>query len=86
MEKTKTPLTEEQKMRRRVARLMGRTAWYIDYKAQNPKASKEDREAAWKVARKTATKRGSRLLRALEKKGYGLTHTPVEKTTATAAE
>ena len=86
MEKTKTPLTEEQKMRRRVARLMGRTAWFMEFKAQNPKASKEERDAAWKTARKAATKRGSRLLSALEKKGYALSHTPVEKTAIPAAE
>lgn len=86
MEKTKTPLTEEQKMRRRVARLIGRTAWFQEFKEQNPSATKEEREAAWKDARKGATKRGSRLLRVLTKKGYSFTHTPVEKAPQAAAE
>jgi hypothetical protein len=87
MEKTKTPLTEEQKTRRRVARLIGRTAWFQDFKAQHPEATKEEREAAWKDARKTATKRGARLVSVLEKKGYSLSYAPpAEKPAVEAAE
>ncbi|WP_243613193.1 hypothetical protein [Shimia aestuarii] len=86
MEKTKTPLTEEQKMRRRVARLIGRTAWFQEFRAQHPTASKQERDAAWKDARKAATKRGARLVRVLAKKGYSLSYTPVETAAADAAE
>lgn len=86
METTKTPLTEEQKMRRRVARLIGRTAWFQEFKEQNPKATKEEREAAWKDARKGATKRGARVLNVLTKRGYSFSHTPFEKAAKAAAE
>jgi len=86
MEQAKTPLTEEQKMRRRVARLLGRTSWFQEYKAQNPTATKEERDAAWKDARKEATKRGSRLMKVLTKRGFSVTHTPVETVEQTAAE
>jgi len=71
-ETTKTPLTEEQKQRRRVGRSIGLAFFNANYKAQNPDATKEDRKAAWKAARKTQTKIGMRALRQIERAGLAI--------------
>ena len=73
--KTKNPVTPEQKARRKAVRLIGWSTWVNDYKAANPKATKEERKAAWAAARKAQAKTGRRVLRALEKKGFAVTQT-----------
>ena len=75
MEEKNTPLTDEQKMRRRVARTIGRNIWRSEYKGANPEATKEQINAAWQGARKTATKSGMRAVRALEREGFVVTAT-----------
>lgn len=69
---TRTPLTEEQKQRRRVGRSIGLAFFTANYKADNPQASKEDRKAAWKAARKAQTRIGMRALRQIELAGLAI--------------
>ncbi|MCJ7874675.1 hypothetical protein Q4577_02430 [Marinovum sp. 2_MG-2023] len=76
MEKKNTPLTAEQKTRRRVARTIARNFWRVEFKAANPGASKEELNAAWKSARKASTKAGRAAIRALEKSGFTISAPP----------
>ena len=73
MTDAKTPLSEDQKIRRRMARAIGRTIWRAEFKATYPQASKEDLNRAWGEARSMATKAGMRAVKALEKEGYSFT-------------
>lgn len=63
----------EKKMRIRAARNIGRGVWVVGYNAENPTATKEDRQAAWHEARKEFTKIGMGALRSLEKSGFEVT-------------
>lgn len=69
---TKTPLTEEQKQRRRAGRVLAFALFSANYQAENPGADKEARKAAWKTARKGHTKIAMKALRQLERKGFAL--------------
>ncbi len=73
MTESNTPLTEEQKMRRRVARTIGRTIWRGEFKATNPDATKEEMAAGWKAEHRKWTKYGIAALGALEKEGAVIT-------------
>lgn len=73
MAEENTPLTEEQKMRRRVARTIGRTMWRAEFKtaskAANKEVTKEELAAAWKEQRRKWTKNAMAALTAIEKEG-----------------
>ncbi|GGD41097.1 hypothetical protein [Sinisalibacter lacisalsi] len=75
-EKTKTPLTPEQKAeraaRRKAAKVIGFTTFRQEWRAANPEGTKEQRKAAWDAARKDAVRKASRLVRSLEKGGVKL--------------
>ncbi|MEQ8294155.1 MAG: hypothetical protein RIA08_18295 [Roseovarius sp.] len=71
--KTKTPLTEEQKQRRWAGRKLAFLQFNQQYRATNPEASKEERNAAWKEAKKVQTKIALRTLTQMEKAGFGIT-------------
>lgn len=73
MAETKTPLTEEQKMRRRAGRTIARVMFRADYQASSPEATKEELNAAWTEKGKAYTKTGMRAVRMLEKQGFALT-------------
>ena len=81
--KTKTPLTEEQKQRRWAGRRLAFLHFNQQYRADNPEASKEDRKAAWKEAKKAQTKIALRTLNQMERAGFGIT---VPEKAAEAAE
>ena len=81
--KTKTPLTEEQKQRRWAGRKLAYLHFAQQYRAANPEASKEDRKAAWKEAKKAQTKMAMRTLTQMERAGFGIT---VPEKAAEAAE
>lgn len=66
----KTPLTEEQKLRRRVGRTIGRSAFIQRFKTENPGAEKDAADAAWETAQKAETKIGMQVLKILETQGY----------------
>lgn len=85
---TKTPLTEEQKQRRRVGRSIGLACFNAQFKADHPEAGKEERKAAWKEARKAQTRIGMRALKQLEQAGFTITPPPVtaKETAPVAAE
>lgn len=70
MEETNTPLTEEQKMRRRVARSIARTFWRAEFKGANPEASKEEFNKSWNEVRKAKTKVAMIAIKSLEKDGF----------------
>ena len=74
--KKTTDKTDELKaLRRRAAKTIARAMWLADYRAANPKASKEDAAAAWIEVRKEQTARGMRALRALERMNMGVIET-----------
>lgn len=72
----KEPPTEEQKLRMRVGRTIGRGVWMTGYKAEHPEATKEERSVAWEEARKDFTKIGLKALRTLEKTGFEVIKKP----------
>ena len=72
-EKTRTPLTEEQKQRRRVGRKIGHAIFTQQFSAENAGATGEERKAAWKAARKAHTKLGLRVLKQIERAGFTIT-------------
>ena len=84
MGKNVTPLTDEQKMRRRVARAFARKLWRAEFKAANPEAPKSDVNAAWKAARRSRTRAGLGVIRRLEKEGFKISG-PAKKTASKAA-
>ncbi|MEQ8877174.1 MAG: hypothetical protein RIC49_12260 [Phycisphaerales bacterium] len=81
--KTKTPLTEEQKQRRWAGRKLAFLHFDQQYRVANPEASKEERKAAWKEAKKAQTKIAMRTLNQMERAGFGIT---MPTPTAQAAE
>ena len=72
-ENTRTPLTEEQKQRRRVGRKIGHAIFLEQFSAENAEATKEDRQAAWKAERNAHTKLGLRVLKQIERAGFTIT-------------
>lgn len=66
------PLSDEQKQRRRVGRSIGLAFFNAGFKAQNPDATREERKAAWKEARKAQTRIGMRALRQIERAGLAI--------------
>ena len=80
---TKTPLTEEQKKRRWAGRKIAFLYFNQQYRIDNPEASKEERKAAWKEAKRTQTKIALRTLNQLERAGFGIS---VPEKPAEAAE
>lgn len=80
---TKTPLTEEQKKRRWAGRKLAFLHFNQQYRVDNPEASKEERKAAWKEAKKAQTKIALRTLTQLEREGFGIS---IPEKAAEAAE
>ncbi|WP_140197053.1 hypothetical protein [Pelagovum pacificum] len=76
MEETKAPLTEEQKMRRRAARDLGRALFRADFDTANPEATAQERKAAYKDVSRQQTKLGMRMMRRLEQSGFKLVPDP----------
>lgn len=76
MADVKTPLTEEQKLRRRVGKTLARGQWLARFKEENPKASREETAEAWSKVRKEETKIGMRMLKTLEKSGFAVVEAP----------
>ncbi|WP_370372801.1 hypothetical protein [Henriciella pelagia] len=66
----KKTVTEEQKLRRRVGRFIGRNTWTQKYQAEHPDASKEEIAEVWKGVATEQTKLGVRVVQALEHNGY----------------
>lgn len=62
-------LTEEQALRKRAGRTIGRGVWMTGYLAENPDASRDDIQIAWKEARSDFSKIGMRALKTLERAG-----------------
>ncbi|QEE36211.1 hypothetical protein FTO60_11130 [Octadecabacter sp. SW4] len=85
MADAKTPLTDEQRQRRRVGRTLGRGQWLALFKEANPEASKEDLKTAWTAVRKEQTRLGMRMLKTLEKNGYMVIENPDAAKAAKAA-
>ncbi len=81
--KTKAPLTEEQKQRRWAGRKLAILHFNQQFSAANPEASKEERKAAWKEAKKAQTKIALRTLTQLEREGFGIS---IPEKAAEAAE
>ncbi|ROU03312.1 hypothetical protein [Histidinibacterium lentulum] len=73
MEPTKTPLTEEQKLRRRAGRTLARAMFVERIKETRPELTAEERKEAWKAEGKAETRRAMRYLRKLHGSGIGLT-------------
>jgi hypothetical protein len=71
--KKKAPLTEEQKSRRRASRAIGFAIFGEQFRSENPDATAEARKAAWKASAKQHSKTGMKVLKRLEKAGFGLT-------------
>ena len=74
----KDTTSPEHKMRMKAGRTIGRGVWLTGYKAENPDATKEERQAAWNEARKDFTKIGMKALKTLEKTGYQVVEKPAE--------
>lgn len=70
--KTKTPLTPEQKARRKAATLIGLSQWRQDWRSANPDATPQQLKQAWAAVRKEETKKARQTLRTLEKNGFKL--------------
>lgn len=82
----KTELTDEQKtLRRRAAKTIARALWLVDYRAENPEATKEDAAAAWVEVRKEQTARGMRAMRALERMNMAVVQSAPEEDAQDAA-
>lgn len=73
METTKTPLTEEQKLRRRAGRTLARAMFVERIRDTRPEITTEERTEAWKAESKAETRRAMRYLRKLQGAGIGLT-------------
>jgi hypothetical protein len=73
METTKTPLTEEQKLRRRAGRTLARAMFVERIRETRPEITAEERNEAWKAEAKAETRRAMRYLRKLQASGIGLT-------------
>ena len=73
METPKTPLTEEQKLRRRAGRTLARAMFVERLRETHPEFSAEERKEAWKAEAKAETRRAMRYLRKLQMSGIGLT-------------
>lgn len=65
--------TPEQIAMRKAARLIAYTAWLQTYRAEHPEASDSERKAAWGAVKADEMKKGRKVLKALERKGYALT-------------
>lgn len=73
METPKTPLTEEQKLRRRAGRTLARAIFVERIRETHPEMTAEERKEAWKAEAKAETRRAMRYLRKLQGSGIGLT-------------
>lgn len=67
---TSVPLNEDQKIRRKMGRIIGWAVWQQEYKTAHPDAEEEAIQVAWNDARENQTKLGMRALRSLEAHGY----------------
>jgi len=65
--------TPEQQAQTKAVRLVAYTVWLQSYRAANPKATDEERKAAWNAAKKDQLRAGRRALKALARKGFVLT-------------
>ena len=79
METTKTPLTEEQKARRRAGRTLARAMFAERMKETQPDMTHAERKEAWKAEGKAETRRAMRLVKKLEKSGFTLSWTAPER-------
>lgn len=54
------------------AKILARAMWALEWKLQNPGASKETLDACWAVARRQQLKTATQLLADLDKRGFVL--------------
>lgn len=57
---------------REMARVIAWGNWLANFKADNPTATEEEINAAWKVVRDTQIMAGRRAIKALDKAGYAI--------------
>lgn len=69
-------LTEEQALRKRAGRTIGRGVWLVGFEAEHPNATNEEKKAAWEKDRTAFKKIGMRALRTLEKTGMKVVEDP----------
>ena len=67
------------------ARIVARVLFQRDWTAANPEASREERQQAWKEARKDETRKARGLVRALAKAGVVLSVTDARRGDQAAA-
>lgn len=72
----KKPRSPEKQQRTRIGRTIGRGVWVVGYNAENPKATNEERKAAWKEVRQDFSKIGRKAHKALEKNGFMIVPKP----------
>ena len=69
-------LTEEQALRKRAGRTIGRGVWLVGFEASHPNATKEEKKAAWAEDRRDFKVIGMKALRTLEKAGMKVVENP----------
>lgn len=67
------PVKKDQSAARQAARVIARNLWIRDFKAENPKASKEDIDSAWKDVRTAQVDNVMKGVRAAERSGLKIT-------------
>ena len=73
--------TPEHRMRARIGLTIGRGVWLAGYKMEFPESTKEERNLAWKDARKDFKKIGMKALKTLEKNDFQVIETPSDPAT-----
>jgi hypothetical protein len=69
-EKEKKPVSPEQKEQRRAVKVLAFNVWRKQWRAANPKASKEERKAAWGAVRGDEIRKARQMMNALKKGGF----------------
>ena len=69
------PAENDQNLSRQAARIIARKLWLLEFKQENPDASKEDIRTAWKAARSEQVKIVMKAVRAVERSGLKLIKT-----------
>lgn len=67
--KSKTPVSPEVKALRQAGKALAFNLWRDDWRAANPKATPDERKAAWGEVRKAETRKAIKALKALQKRG-----------------
>ena len=75
-DETKTGMDPETRLKRKAAQAIAFETWKQDWRRDHPKASREERKAAWDAVRGEEIKKGRRAIAALERGGFRVVRAP----------